>query len=262
MVASPPDIYYDDSLHFDPLVAMKILCVIPSRLRSTRLPRKPLLPIRGKPMIQWVYENAKRCPLLNDVIVATDSDEIADVITKIGGKVQMTDPDLPTGSERVAAVALHHPDVDVVINLQGDEPFVKPIMLEQLVTPYLQGETPEMATLAYPLEKEMYHDAGAVKVITDLNGNAIYFSRAPIPYFRIQASAPVYHHIGLYAFRRDFLMLYRNLPQTPLEKAESLEQLRTLEHGYKIRVCLTDEKTLEINTPEEYERAQMFEYIA
>lgn len=239
---------------------MKILCIIPSRISSTRLPRKPLLPIQGKPMIQWTYENAARATSLYDVIVATDSEEIADVITAIGGKVKMTDPDLPTGSERVAAVAEGYPDVDVVINLQGDEPFIKPAMLDALIAPYLAGETPEMSTLAYPLEKDKYHSPGSVKVITDLQHNAIYFSRAPIPYYRTNEKAPVYNHMGVYAFRRDFLMLYKTLPQTPLEKTESLEQLRAIEHGYKIRVCLIDEKTLEINTPEEYEEAQKFIY--
>lgn len=239
---------------------MKILCVIPSRIRSTRLPRKPLLPIQGKPMVQWTYENALRCNILDDVIVATDCDEIADVISNIGGKVVMTDPDLPTGSERVAAVAESHPDMDVIINLQGDEPFIKPGMLEQLVSPYLTGDMPDMSTLAYPLAPNKVNDPGAVKVITDLHGNAIYFSRAPIPFYRTEQKAPVYHHIGLYAFRRDFLMVYKTLAQTPLELTESLEQLRAIENGYKIRVCLTEDRTLEINTPEEYEQAQHFVY--
>lgn len=241
---------------------MKILCIIPSRINSTRLPRKPLLPIQGIPMIQRVYENAKRCDVLTDVIVATDSEEIADVITKVGGKIHMTDPNIQTGSERAAAVAEHYPEMDVIINLQGDEPFIKPSMLQTLVEPFLNGESPEMTTLAYPLDMEhKYKEPGSVKVITDLNHNALYFSRAPIPYFRTPvAHVPVYNHIGLYAFRRDFLMLYRSLPQTPLDKAESLEQLRVLEHGYKIRVCLTTEKTLEINTLEEYELAQHFNH--
>lgn len=212
-------------------------------------------------MIQWVYENAKRCALLADVIVATDSQEIAEVIHRIGGKTVMTDPALPTGTERVAAVAEQYPNADVVINLQGDEPFIKPVMLERLVAPYLAGEKPEMTTLAYPLAKEKYHEPGTVKVITDLYDNAIYFSRAPIPYYRTDHQAPVYNHMGLYAFRRDFLLLYKTLPQTPLELTESLEQLRAMEHGYKIRVCFTDEKTLEINTPEEYEQAQSFVYL-
>jgi 3-deoxy-manno-octulosonate cytidylyltransferase (CMP-KDO synthetase) len=212
-------------------------------------------------MIQWTYENAKRCQILSDVIVATDSVEISEIIHQIGGKAIITDPNLPTGSERVAAVAEQFPNIDIVINLQGDEPFIKPAMLEKLVSPYLAGETPEMTTLAFPLDMvNKYHSPGAVKVITDLNQNALYLSRSPIPYFRESTQAPVYHHMGLYAFRRDFLMHYKTLPQTPLEKAESLEQLRVLEHGYKIRVCLTDEKTLEINTLEEYNQAQEFNY--
>jgi 3-deoxy-manno-octulosonate cytidylyltransferase (CMP-KDO synthetase) len=241
---------------------MNILCVIPSRIHSTRLQRKPLLPIQGKPMIQWTYENALRCPVLSDVIVATDSEDIAEVIHRIGGKVHMTDPAIPNGSERTAAVAEHYPAMDVIINLQGDEPFIQPHMLQTLVTPYLQGETPDMTTLAYPLAKEKYTSAGSVKVITDLNQNAIYFSRSPIPYYQASQNAPVYNHMGLYAFRRDFLMLYKTLSPTPLEQAESLEQLRVLEHGYKIRVCLTQGKTLEINTPEEYQLAQQFIYVS
>lgn len=245
------------------MAIMKIICIIPSRIGSSRLARKPLLPIQGKPMIQWVYENAKRCKILDKVIVATDSQEIAAVIKSINGDVIMTAPEITTGSERVAAVAEQFTDADVVINLQGDEPFIKPVMLEKLVAPYLAGETPEMTTLAFPLNMETeYRNAGAVKVVTDIHGNAIYFSRAPIPFFRTQVNAPVYHHMGLYAFRSDFLKIYKTLPQTPLDKAESLEQLRVLEHGYRIRVCLSPERTLEINTPEEYEMAQQFEYIA
>ena len=238
----------------------QILCVIPSRIGSTRIPRKPLLPIQGKPMIQWVYENAMRCKKLAKVVVATDSEEIAHVIRAIGGNVTMTDPALPTGSDRAASVAEHYPQMDVVINLQGDEPFVRPQMLEQLIAPYLAGQQPDMTTLASPLRADDHANPGAVKVITDLNGNALYFSRAPIPYFRQEVEAPVYHHMGVYAFRRDFLLQYTTLAQTPLEKAESLEQLRALEHGYRIQVCLTQHKTLEINTLEEYERAQEFVY--
>lgn len=237
---------------------LNVLCVIPSRLQSTRLPRKPLLPIQGKPMIQWVYERAASSPLLTNLVVATDSDEIAAVIQNVGGDVVMTDPAIATGSERVALVARSYPDADVVINLQGDEPFIQPAMLQALIQPYLDGERPEMTTLAFPLAKEKYTDPGAVKVITDINKNAIYFSRSPIPYYRTDSSAPVYHHIGLYAFRRDFLLHYATLPQTPLDRVESLEQLRVIEHGFRIRVSLTAGRTLEINTQEEYEAAQHF----
>lgn len=240
---------------------MKILCVIPSRIGSTRLARKALLPIQGKPMVQWTYENAQRCRTLSHVIVATDCEEIANVITKVGGQVEMTDSSIATGSDRVAAVAKKYPDMDVIINLQGDEPFIKPSMLEQLIEPYLKGESPEMTTLAYPLKFDSeYTDPSIVKVIMDKNNNAIYFSRSPIPYFRNPGTVPLYHHMGLYAFRRDFLLHYTTLPQTPIEQAEALEQLRAIEHGYRIRVCLTEERTLEINTPEELQRAQEFVY--
>lgn len=239
---------------------MKIICIIPSRLGSTRLPRKPLLPIQGKPMIQWTYENAMRCPLLAEVVVATDSEEIANCIRQIGGKVKMTDPALPTGSARVAEVAKDYPDADIVINLQGDEPFIKPAMLETLVSPWMAGEKPLMTTLAFPLSADKYHASAAVKVITNINNDALYFSRSPIPFYRTQDDAPVYNHMGVYAFTREFLKIYQDLPETPLGKVECLEQLRVLEHGYPIRVCLSSDKTLEINTPEEYEQAQFFEY--
>ncbi len=238
---------------------MQILCVIPSRIGSTRLARKPLLPIGGIPMIRLVYDNAARCNVITKVIVATDSTEIADVITTAGGTAILTDPDLPTGSDRAAAVAEQFPEMDIIINLQGDEPFIQPRQLEQLVAPWLSGENPDMTTLARPLDLTQHYAApDAVKVILDQQGYALYFSRAPIPYFRQHTTVPVYHHIGLYAFRRDFLLHYTKLSHTPLEKAESLEQLRALEHGHKIRVCLTNEKTLEINTPEEYAAAELF----
>jgi 3-deoxy-manno-octulosonate cytidylyltransferase (CMP-KDO synthetase) len=210
-------------------------------------------------MIQMVYENARRCTLLAKVVVATDSEEIAAVVRAVGGDVMMTAPDIATGSDRAAVVAKEFPNMDVVVNLQGDEPFVQVRMLEQLLQPYVQGERPDMTTLAFPLDMEKdYTNPGAVKVVTDLKGNALYFSRSPLPYFRQQTSAPVYHHMGLYAFRRDFLLTYCQLAQTPLERAESLEQLRALEHGYRIRVCLTEGRSLEINTLEECAQAQNF----
>ena len=238
---------------------MKILCVIPSRIQSTRLPRKALQLIQGKPMIQWVYENASKCSSITKVVVATDSSEIAAVIANCNGEVAMTSPDLPTGSDRVAAVAAKYPDMDIVINLQGDEPFIKPKMLEQLIAPYLTGTNPEMTTLAAKLSEHKYNNPRVVKVITTVSGKALYFSRSPIPYCSTTPKL-AYHHIGLYAFRRDFLLLYRTLPQTPLEKAESLEQLRALEHGYSIQVCLTAEKTLEINNANDLLLAQSFKF--
>ncbi len=237
---------------------MNVLCVIPARIGSTRLPRKPLALIQGKPMIQRTYEAAVACQDIDQVVVATDSEEVAEVVKKLGATVAITPDYIQTGSDRVAEVAKAYPDYDVVINLQGDEPFMKPEMLSHLVEPYREGQSPDMTTLAYPLdmEKEL-DDPGIVKVILDRQGYAIYFSRSPIPYYRHQdAEARPLHHIGLYGFRRDFLLQYTQLPATPLEKAESLEQLRAIEHGYKIWVGKTEYKTIEINTPEELAKAQ------
>lgn len=240
---------------------MKILCVIPSRLASTRLARKSLALIQGKPMVQRVYENAIKCPVLSKVVVATDSQEIADVIEAIGGNVEMTDPNIQTGSDRAAVVAKRYPEMEVIINLQGDQPFIKPEMLTELVSPYLAGERPEMTTLACPLDfQNEFNNPDVVKVITDIHKNAIYFSRSPIPYFRDKKmtpkDAPLYQQLGLYAYRKDFLHTYTSLAQTPLELTELLEQLRVLENGYSIRVCLTSHKILEINNPEELAQAQ------
>ncbi len=236
----------------------KILCVIPARIGSTRLPRKPLALLAGKTMVQRTYEAARSCDAFAQVIVATDNDEIADIIRACNGDVVMTDSSIETGSDRVAFVASQKPEMDVIVNLQGDEPFVKKEMLTALVQPYLDGERPLMTTLANPLDFEtQYHSPDMVKVIVDKNSDAIYFSRSPIPYQReVIKNIPVYHHQGMYAFTRDFLLQFTKLPQTPLELSEKLEQLRVLENGYKIRVCITPHKTLEINTPDELAKAQ------
>lgn len=238
----------------------KILCVIPARIGSTRLPRKPLLKIGGIPMVQRTYEAVRHMPMLTKVVVATDSAEIADVITRIGGEVAMTDPDIPTGSARVGMVAERYPDMDVIINLQGDEPFIQPNMLEALVAPFFSDPEVRMSTLACPLDMQHeYNDPNIVKVLVDKNFDAIYFSRSGIPYFRTeQVAVPVFHHQGVYAFTKDFLKKYCQLPPTPLDQAELLEQLRVLEHGYRIRVCVTPHRILEINIEEELIKAEEF----
>lgn len=239
---------------------LKTLCVIPARLNSTRLPRKMLRKIGEYCLIQKTYLQARQCAALTQLIVATDSHEIAAAVKEVGGEVAMTPESLQTGSDRVAYVAREYPSMDVIINLQGDEPFIRPEMLTELIAPYHQGENPVMATLGYPLDFDKeYASSDIVKVIMDQQGYAIYFSRAPIPYIREAGeSLPILHHIGLYAYQRDFLLAYTKMPQTPLEKTELLEQLRAIENGYKIRVSRTEHRTLEINTPEELERAQNF----
>lgn len=237
---------------------LKILCVIPARIGSTRLPRKPLALLAGKPMVQRTFEAAKTCEVFTEVVVATDSEEIADIIKNCGGTVVMTDPAIETGSDRVAFVARQYKDMDVIVNLQGDEPFVNAEMLTTLVQPYLNGERPGMTTLANPLDfDKQYQSPDMVKVIVDQFDNALYFSRAPIPYQReVIADIPVYHHQGMYAFTRDFLLKFTGLSQTPLELSEKLEQLRVLEHGFNIRVCISQHSTLEINTLEELAQAE------
>ncbi len=238
----------------------KVLCVIPARLNSTRLPRKMLAKIGEHCVIQKTYLQAAKCSEFTQLIVATDSPEIAAVVEEVGGEVAMTPAVLETGSDRVAYVAKEFSSMDVVINLQGDEPFIHPETLTELIAPYQEGENPVMATLGYALDFDKdYHDPGIVKVIMDQKGYAIYFSRAPIPYIRQEGqSLPILHHMGVYAYQRDFLLEYTKMPQTPLEKTELLEQLRAIENGYKIRVKQTHHRTIEINTPEELKRAQEF----
>jgi 3-deoxy-manno-octulosonate cytidylyltransferase (CMP-KDO synthetase) len=239
-----------------------VICIIPARAQSTRLANKMLAAINGQPLIQRTYQQARQCPDLTEIVVATDSAAIAKVIHQVGGKTAMPTGQFQTGSERVAAAACHYHDDDIIINLQGDEPFVQPAMLTTLIQPYLEDKPPPyMTTLANPLINAdgHYDDPNRVKVIYDQQYQAIYFSRAPIPYLRHTMrldSLPVLRHIGIYAFQNWFLQRYAHWPQTPLERAESLEQLRVLEKGYSIQVCPVQQATLEINTPEELQQAQ------
>ena len=236
---------------------MKILAVIPARYDSQRLPGKVLSPIGDRPMVQWVYEAAKNCPDFAQVVVATDSEIVAEEVRQFGGIVEMTSSAHTTGSDRVAEVAQRYPDMEIVVNVQGDQPFVTPEILSQLISPYLKGESPEMTTVACPLDMDLeYRDPNTVKVLCDQHNRAIYFSRASIPYFRNKIDVPVFHHLGLYAFRQDFLNTYTQLKPTPIELAEGLEQLRVIEHGFAIRVCPIKETLLEVNTSDELLNAQ------
>jgi 3-deoxy-manno-octulosonate cytidylyltransferase (CMP-KDO synthetase) len=227
---------------------MNILAVIPARFGSQRFPGKPLVKLGDRPLIQWVYEAAQRSPIFDRVIVATDHEQIAQCVTAFGGTVEFTQSDHPSGTDRVAEVASRHPEADVIVNVQGDQPFVTVDMLAQLVSPFQESAPPEMTTLACPITSQAaFTDPNIVKVVCNQQGDALYFSRSAIPYFRYTREAPVYHHLGLYAFRRDFLSQYASLHPTPLEQCEALEQLRVLEHGYRIRVCHTPAPVLEPN---------------
>ncbi|MCC0177244.1 3-deoxy-manno-octulosonate cytidylyltransferase [Waterburya agarophytonicola K14] len=236
---------------------MKILAVIPARYDSQRLAGKVLALIGNKPMVQWVYEAAVNSKVFTKVVVATDSQLVADRVISFGGDVEMTSPKHSTGTDRVAEVATRYQEFSVVVNVQGDQPFVTSQMLAELVTPYLEGESPEMTTLACPLNQETgYHDPNVVKVLCGQKQQALYFSRSPIPFYRNPIEVPVFHHLGLYAFRQDFLETYTQLPSTPIEQCEGLEQLRVLEHGYTIRVCQTAKAVVEVNTAEDLVKAQ------
>lgn len=235
---------------------MKVLAVIPARYNSQRFPGKPLAKIAERPMIEWVYKAAESCSVFNRVVVATDSDRIVNCVKQFGGEVEMTSSDCSTGTDRVAEIAKRYPEVDVVANVQGDQPFVTFKMLNQLISPYVAGKRPDMTTLACPLDLESkYSDPNTVKVVCDRDNRALYFSRASIPYYRTSGVAPVYHHLGLYGFRRDFLLKYTQLEPTPLEQCEGLEQLRVLEHGFAIEVCQVEQQILEVNTPEDLTKA-------
>ncbi len=235
-----------------------ICAVIPARLASTRLPRKPLTDLSGRPMVVWTWEAAARSGLFGRVLVATDSPEVASVVEQAGGEAVLTPDSLQTGTDRAAFVARDLPQYSVFVNLQGDEPLVTKAHLGALVSPYLRGERPPMATLAFPLGTAALGDPATVKVVCDQRGNAMYFSRGPIPWLRTGGlqGLPAYHHMGLYAFTREFLLEFSALAQTPLEIVESLEQLRALENGIPIHVSLAQERSWEVNTPEELEEAR------
>ncbi|WP_314619487.1 3-deoxy-manno-octulosonate cytidylyltransferase [uncultured Selenomonas sp.] len=230
---------------------MRTLCVIPARYASTRLPGKPLADICGKPMICRVWERARRAEKPERVIVATDDQRIYDAVRKDGGEAMLTRADHPTGTDRLAEVAQTHAAVDLIVNVQGDEPLIEPSVIDELIALFEADENLQMATVMTRMDdEEEQKNPNNVKVVVDKLGYALYFSRSLLPYPRA-AAAPVYKHIGIYAYRRDFLLHYARLAPTPLEKAESLEQLRALENGYGIRVLETASRFIGIDTPED-----------
>lgn len=235
---------------------MRTLGVIPARMESIRLPRKPLLPIGPRPLIEWVYRGATSCPELDEVVVATDDEEIAECVRKFGGSAQMTDPRHQSGTDRVAEVALGREDVDVIVNIQGDQPFLPPEAISALLPPLLDSEGPGISTVAVPFSGGMDpHDPSTVKVVVDARRLALYFSRSVIPY-AIGSEAPPLKHIGLYGFQRSALITFRSLQPSPLEKQERLEQLRALENGLDIFVAMVERDCIEVNTQADYEKAQ------
>lgn len=232
---------------------MSMIAVIPSRYASTRLPGKPLVDICGKPMVQHVYERVRRVSLFDEVLVATDDERIANAVEAFGGAACMTSPDCPSGSDRLIEVAKSHP-ADVYVNVQGDEPLVEPASIEKLACAMLDDPSLQMGTLCYPISAEQAQNPNLVKVVRAHNGNALYFSRGPIPFPRSGGIAPQYFgHLGMYAYRREFLMNFGSLPYSPLENTEKLEQLRVLQAGIAIRVLEVEATGPGVDTPEDLE---------
>lgn len=238
---------------------MDITAIIPARHASTRLPGKPLLDIAGKPMIQRVYERAKEAELVDRVIVATDDKRILEVVKHFGGEAVMTSASHRSGTDRLAEVA-EGLESDIIVNVQGDEPLIEPGMIDEAIRPLMEDSSIVMGSLKAEIRDEReLNNPNVVKVVVDRNDFALYFSRYPIPYLRDEPLSLLtgrFKHIGLYVYRREFLLRYAGMPQTPLEEAEKLEQLRALENGYRIKVPTTRFQSIGVDTEEDLERVR------
>ena len=240
---------------------MKIVAIIPCRYQSTRFEGKPLAPILGKPMVQWVYERAKEVAILSDLVVATDDERIYRCVEGFGGRVLMTALTHPSGSDRAAeaAQALGLRDEDIVINIQGDQPAFDPRSVSEVVSPPLEEPALFMSTLVYKIKDPAeIKDPNHVKCVFDKDHFALYFSRSSIPFGR-EGSQPfdIFKHLGIYAYRKHFLDRFASLPQGRLEAIERLEPLRAMEHGYRIRVVETRYDSKEVDSPEDIEKIEM-----
>ncbi len=239
---------------------MKVVCIIPSRYESSRFPGKPLADLCGKPMIQHVYERVLKSPVVSYAAVATDDERIFHAVKGFGGNAVMTSTRHRSGTDRIAEAvsAMGLADSDVVVNIQGDQPLFEPAQVEEVSRPLLDDRTVEFSTLIYRIrrEEEVTHP-NAVKVVFDRNHFALYFSRATIPYVRdVGLRAAYFKHHGIYAYRKSFLTTFTLLDEGVLEKLEALEQLRALEHGYRIKVVETAHDSVEVDTPAELARVR------
>lgn len=236
---------------------MKVVCIIPSRHQSSRFPGKPLADLCGKPMIQHVYERVLLAQTVSYAAVATDDERIRAAVQEFGGKAIMTSPHHRSGTDRIAeAVAgLDLGENDIVVNIQGDQPLFEPLQIDQVVQPLIDDASLPMTTLIYKIVRleEITHP-NAVKVVFDKDNLALYFSRATIPHVRDGGPTDYYKHHGIYAYHRSFLNTFTRLPEGKLERLEALEQLRALEHGYRIKVVVTEHDSVEVDTPEELAR--------
>lgn len=226
----------------------KVVAIIPARYHSTRFEGKPLAKILGKPMIYHVYKNIKKCDILDDVVVATEDERICKAVKNFGGKAVLTSPDHQTGTDRIAEAA-RHIEADIIVNVQGDEPLVRSDMIEQIAQPLIEDRSIKVVNLISQVSNlGDYVDTSVVKTAIDKNGFIFYLTRAPIPYPKTRLGYVVYKQIGLYSFRKDFLLEFTEMEQTKLELVEGIEFLRILENGYRIKAVLTDYNAISVDT--------------
>lgn len=237
-----------------PAPTQQIIGILPARWGSTRFPGKPLHLIAGKPLIQHVWERCKEAKNLSDILVATDDERIFQAVEAFGGKAVMTSTNHPTGTDRLAEAVSQIPGATHILNIQGDEPLIDPTLIDELAQALIDDPQLHMVTAANPLDPSdpAVADPNVVKVVLKKNGHALYFSRSPLPYFRNPVPGlQVLRHKGIYGYRRDFLETFVTWPPSPLEQAESLEQLRALENGANIRVLITNDTSPGVDTPEQ-----------
>ncbi len=229
--------------------------IIPARYGSSRLEGKPLLRANNKPIIQWVWEKASKCPLVDRVIIATDDERIFNVCKDFGAEVEMTSTEHKSGSDRIAEVAERHPEIAYIINLQGDEPLIEQANIELVIKGVLEDEKADISTLLREIKDEdEAQNPNLVKCVFDVDNYAMYFSRSKIPYERNAGKSKIYGHLGIYGYKREALFKMTKLPQTSYEQAESLEQLRALQNEMKIKVAVVDNIPVGIDTLEDFEK--------
>lgn len=241
-----------------------ILGVIPARFASSRLMGKPLADIGGKSLLQHTYEGAKKSKLMDQIVIAVDDEQVAKIAKSFGAAVIMTSKECATGSDRIAIVAKEFPRADIIVNIQGDEPFISGMMIDQAIEPLLFDPDVNVSTLAKLIDNiEELKSPSVVKVVFDYKNFALYFSRSPIPFVRdaenekeIFERADFYKHVGLYVYRKEYLLKFTQLASTDLERWEKLEQLRMLENGFKIKIVETEYDSFSVDTPEDLEKAR------
>ena len=232
----------------------KTAIIIPARYGSSRLEGKPLIEVMGKPIIQWVYEKAQQSKLADIIIVATDDKRIYDCVTNFGGVAEMTSTEHKCGSDRIMEVVSRHPEISYICNLQGDEPLITPQSIDEVIKNVKEDAQADISTLVREIKDDEVNNPNLVKCVRDVNGFALYFSRSKVPYERNTGIATFYGHLGIYGYKREALVKMTRLPKTPLEKTESLEQLRALENGMKIKTSVVDFVPVGIDTKEDLEK--------